>query len=267
MGGAATDLYEVAVARHGTWRTTRGQMFRNPIGGRADEPFTIDYYLWAIIGDTRTVLVDTGFSAAQAARRNRIVVRSPADHLEALGIAPSWDGDVVLTHLHYDHTGFVSFLPHARLHVSAAEFDFRFTEGQSDIALTSTEDLAVIRDAHLDGRLQLHHGDAGLAPGIELLLVPGHTPGELLVRVQTPGGPVVLTSDVAHFDEEYQHDAMFRWMTDPDAASASYERLRQMREAGDEIVTGHEPGLITRYSDTSQPFGPETALVRPRRRQ
>jgi glyoxylase-like metal-dependent hydrolase (beta-lactamase superfamily II) len=256
---------DVVVARHGTWSTTRGEIFREPGEDRADEPFVIDYYLWAIIGETATILVDTGFSPKEAARRGRVAVRSPVEIFAALGVDERWSGDVVLTHLHYDHTGFVSALPNARFHISELEFAFRATADQEDAPVTSADDLARIDAAHREGRVVLHSTDGELAPGVELVLAPGHTPGELMLRVMTPYGPLVLASDVAHFDEEFEQDAMFRWMTHPADAVRSYARLRAMRDAGDEIVTGHEPGLIERYPEPPAPFGAETALIRPRR--
>jgi glyoxylase-like metal-dependent hydrolase (beta-lactamase superfamily II) len=88
-----------------------------------------------------------------------------------------------------------------------------------------------------------------------------------MVRVETRGGIVLLASDAAHFDEEYLDDRPFTSMTDPDAALSTYAELRRRRSRGEEIVTGHEAGLIDRYAGTAEPYGPETALIRvaPRR--
>jgi glyoxylase-like metal-dependent hydrolase (beta-lactamase superfamily II) len=258
---------DVVIVRHGTLSTTRGAMIVDREPGRAAEPLRLDYYFWAVLDPAGTVLIDCGYSADEAAARGRSVVRRPDEVFAALGLDERWAGDVVLTHLHYDHTGAISRFPRAHLHVTDAEVAFRRTGGCSDEHLTSATDLAELSRADADGRLHRHAGAVRLRDGIDLIPAPGHTPGQLMVRVETRGGIVLLASDAAHFDEEYLDDRPFTSMTDPDAALSTYAELRRRRSRGEEIVTGHEAGLIDRYAGTAEPYGPETALIRvaPRR--
>jgi len=54
--------------------------------------------------------------------------------------------------------------------------------------------------SHLKGcadRLVVLDGDAEVLPGINVLLLGGHTMGSQAVMVQTDADPLVLTSDVA----------------------------------------------------------------------
>ena len=65
----------------------------------------LDYFVWLIRGEGREIVVDTGFSAAMAAKRGREHIRCPTAALRALGCDASKVRDVVITHLHYDHVG------------------------------------------------------------------------------------------------------------------------------------------------------------------
>ena len=52
-----------------------------------DAAMPMDYFVWAIVGNGRTVVVDTGFSEQQARARGRHWLRSPA---AGLGLSSSY---------------------------------------------------------------------------------------------------------------------------------------------------------------------------------
>ena len=61
-----------------------------------------------------------------------------------------------------------------------------------------------LRELHAAGRLTLADRTHQVAPGIELIQVGGHTPGQAIVTVATAGGPVILASDAVHYYEELE---------------------------------------------------------------
>ena len=72
------EIYAIRYARHD--RPAR----ENFLGGDPhDGPMPLDYFVWAIIGEGRTFVVDTGFGAAEAKARKRELLRSPGDGLRA----------------------------------------------------------------------------------------------------------------------------------------------------------------------------------------
>ena len=85
-----------------------------------DGPGTMDYFVWAIVGEGETFVVDTGFGAAAAAQRRRTLLRCPTEALRSLGIDAGSVRDVVITHLHYDHAGNLAKFPAARFHLQEA---------------------------------------------------------------------------------------------------------------------------------------------------
>jgi glyoxylase-like metal-dependent hydrolase (beta-lactamase superfamily II) len=58
----------------------------------------LDFYIWAMRSERRTMVVDTGFGPEMAIKRNRRLLRAPASLLRAIGIDPGEVSDVVLTH-------------------------------------------------------------------------------------------------------------------------------------------------------------------------
>src|SRR3954467_3511317 len=84
----------------------------------------LDYFVWLIRGQGREILVDTGFNAEEAKARSRKLTLNPVDALAAVGVDASPIGDVVVTHLHYDHAGNLDRFPKARFHLQDREMSY-----------------------------------------------------------------------------------------------------------------------------------------------
>ena len=70
------ELYEVYAIKYATRDGTRSANF---IGGDPhDGPMPMDYFVWLIRNEARTVVVDTGFSEAMARQRKRTFLRTPS---------------------------------------------------------------------------------------------------------------------------------------------------------------------------------------------
>ncbi|HSU63887.1 MAG TPA: MBL fold metallo-hydrolase, partial [Burkholderiales bacterium] len=94
------EIYAIKYAHHAR------RASENFIGGDPhDGPMPLDYFVWAIVGESRIFVVDTGFGAVEAKARKRELLRSPGDGLKAIGIDPAKVADVIVTHMHYDHAG------------------------------------------------------------------------------------------------------------------------------------------------------------------
>jgi glyoxylase-like metal-dependent hydrolase (beta-lactamase superfamily II) len=88
------EVYALKYAHHARRRA------ENFIGGDAhDGPMPLDYFVWLIRGEGREIVVDTGFSAAMAKKRDRDHLLGPTAALRALGCDASTVKDVVITHL------------------------------------------------------------------------------------------------------------------------------------------------------------------------
>src|SRR5947209_317639 len=117
------EVYAIKYAHHAR------RASENFIGGDPhDGPMPLDYFVWLVRGEGRDMVVDTGFSAAVAAKRGREHLRCPAAALAQLGVYSSTVQDVVITHLHYDHVGNFDLFPAAKLHLQ--DLEMRYATGR-----------------------------------------------------------------------------------------------------------------------------------------
>ncbi|QBE49055.1 N-acyl homoserine lactonase family protein [Leucobacter triazinivorans] len=246
--------YEVVIVRYGTRSGHRGEVYLNyPIYGEPDAPIGMDYYVWVIRNEHRTVLVDTGFSPLGAERRQRTFVRAIPEVYAALGIDTGAEQTLVVTHAHYDHIGNLALFPRAQVHISGVELDFWLSpmgERKQFSHSTEPDEIAALRTALDEGRVtRVGEGDL-IAPGIELLEIGGHTPGQLAVKVATDEGTVLLASDAIHYYEEYEADLPFAFVADLPAMYAGFDRIRGLIERGDvdHLVSGHDPATLQRFT-------------------
>jgi glyoxylase-like metal-dependent hydrolase (beta-lactamase superfamily II) len=217
-------------------------------------PMPLDYFVWAIVGEGSTYVVDTGFGKAEAEARKRELLRSPADGLRPLGIDPATVEDVIVTHMHYDHAGNLDLFPNARFHIQDRELHYCtgrcMTEGhlRGSFALADVE--GMVRRVYR-GRVVFHDGDVELAPGVSLHFIGGHTMGLQSVRVLTRRGPVVLASDAAHLYLHLEERRAFPVVYNVADMLAGHDRLRRLAASERHIVPGHDPLVMRRYPAAS----------------
>ena len=188
------EVYAIKYAHHA--RRAAENFIGGPIGGDAhDGPMPLDYFVWLVRGEGREIVVDTGFSAAMAAKRGRQHLRCPTEGLKLLGTDSKAVKDVVITHLHYDHVGNFELFPAATLHLQ--ELEMRYATGaymchECFRGAFEVEDVVGMVRRVYENRVRFHSGDAGLFPGVSVHLIGGHTMGLQVVRVKTRRGWVVL---------------------------------------------------------------------------
>jgi glyoxylase-like metal-dependent hydrolase (beta-lactamase superfamily II) len=240
--------YEVFAIRYARRDAVRSEHF---IGGDPhDGPMPMDYFVWLIRGADRAIVVDTGFSAAVAARRKREFLRCPVESLTLLGVQPSDVRDVVLTHMHNDHVGNLGLFPNAQFHLQEAELHYCCGRHMRSPFLRhpfEVEDVVTVVRENFAGRVQLHTGLVQLCPGITLHPAPGHSPGLQFVQVSTRRGRVVLASDSTHYYENIESGRPFPICVNIADTIESYDRVRAAAPSPDHIVPGHDPLVMRRY--------------------
>jgi glyoxylase-like metal-dependent hydrolase (beta-lactamase superfamily II) len=246
MGAAPEyELYAVRYARHDR---RAGENFLG--GDPHDGPMPLDYFVWAIVGADRTLVVDTGFGAAEAQKRGRELLRSPADGLAAIGIDAARVADVIITHMHYDHAGNLDLFPNAVFHVQDREMGYvtgRAMRHDTLRASFAVEDVVGMVRRLYAGRLAFHDGDDEIAPGVSLHFIGGHTMGLQAVRVMTRSGAVVLASDAAHLYAHLDERRAFPVVYNVADMLEGHDRLRRLVRSPDHIVPGHDPLVMRRY--------------------
>jgi len=212
------------------------------------------YVVWNLVIETpeQTILWDTG-SHPEAGDGywpqplyEAFAHVDAADHplegdLAAAGHALDDIDAVVMSHLHLDHAGgLYNFAGTAvPIYVHREELPYAYYSANTDEG--SIAYLASDFDHDLNWRIV--HGDSyHLTDGVELLQLPGHTPGLLGALIERPGGPLLVVGDEAYVQANYEGQSMAASLLSSNAAwRESLARCRTIqRETGAEVLLGHD---------------------------
>jgi glyoxylase-like metal-dependent hydrolase (beta-lactamase superfamily II) len=251
-------VYALCYARR---EAVRGEHFLG-YDGRAGEPHPTAYYVWLAVSDQHTVLVDAGISRARASQIEGLTYRaSPVELLAELGVAASDVSHVVLTHLHYDHTGAAREFGSARYVLQRAELDYWTGPWAGRVGrerwLIDPDDLACLQGDRLD----LLDGDATVVPGLSVHLVGGHTAGMQVVRVRTEAGDVVLASDASHFYENLETVRPFPILHSMTGVYGAFDRTKELASGPHLVVPGHDPEVLARFPAYSEELQGRVAVI------
>jgi glyoxylase-like metal-dependent hydrolase (beta-lactamase superfamily II) len=244
-----SETYEILALRYARMtERTRFDNFMYPDDHATPQP--MDYFVWVIRNENRTILLDTGFDRTEGARRSRSVEFEPIEALQRIGISAESIDTVIISHLHYDHAGTLEHYPNARFHIQASEVAFATGPCMCEPVISSTYTVdhvcSLVRKVY-SGRVQFHDGDGEVAPGVTVHRLPGHTLGLQSVRVVTESGYVVLASDASHYYENFEMRKPFSITVDLPETLRSYARLEALATSRKHVVPGHDPLVLERY--------------------
>jgi len=126
-----------------------------------------------------------------------------SDALSGYGYTSESITDVILTHLHFDHSGgalisdeneaLVPAFPNAQYHISKRNWDVGVTPNPRDRASYLNENYSTLKDA---GVLKLNPDNSEILAGISSYIVNGHTTGQQLIKVESEDEVLVFCSDL-----------------------------------------------------------------------
>ncbi len=152
----------------------------------------------------KRILVETGIGAKMSAKLRDIYgVEGPFlnDQLADHGLHPSEIDVVINTHLHFDHCGgntrvekdkVVAAYPNAKYVVQRGEFEHAKHPNERDRASYILENYESLPTA----KLALLEADRAIAPGVELIRVPGHTANMQCVKLTGGGKTAFFLADL-----------------------------------------------------------------------
>jgi glyoxylase-like metal-dependent hydrolase (beta-lactamase superfamily II) len=167
--------------------------------------------------------------------------------LKRVGVDPAGISDILLTHVHTDHSGGLvrngkALFPKATVHVGKGDVDF-FLARQNQQGVNGY-DKAYFEQATLSlspyvaaGRVKPFNGVTELAPGVTALPTPGHTPGHAFFRVESQGKSITFIGDIVHVQAVQFPKPDITITYDVDNDAARQQRLAQFRRlAKDGVV-------------------------------
>jgi glyoxylase-like metal-dependent hydrolase (beta-lactamase superfamily II) len=203
-----------------------------------------------------TLLVDAGssdFPEEEAALRVPDYTPPPSipDQLRALGVPPEQVQQIVVTHLHFDHYNGLSetrggrthlCFPNAEVYVGVE--DWADPQRQAAVQQPGAQEYRTLGEVARQGRLRTVEAGMPLAPGLEIVRMPGETPGHLGVRVA--GGDQVLYAIgdlVHHIVEVEQPEWHVPWADHASIMASREDFLVRVRAEAPLIVASHIPGV------------------------
>ena len=219
----------------------------------AGEKIVAPCFAWLLQSSAETVLVDTGPSAPELANRwhpgiRRTPAQNPAGALRAAGVAREQISRVILTHLHWDHCYNLELFPHARFLVQAEELRAAVDPIPTQRPIYEVG-MPGLQPPWLPffGQLQLLRGDTEVAPGLSVVLLPGHTPGLQGVLVDTAEGNYLLASDAVPLYENLPHGGIGPIPSGLHIdVAACLQSMDRMATLADRILPGHDVKILER---------------------
>lgn len=161
------------------------------------------------------------------------------NQLDKIGVKPEQIGQVLISHLHADHTGNLKHFGHAKITLQASEFAHGFSANTSP---------AYFKDDYASLALNWDpvEGDFEVIPGLKCLSTPGHTPGHQSFSVDLPDtGSIILTADAGDLLENFEDEILPGGAVNDQAALESIRRLKlEAQTSKGKLFLGHDPAFI-----------------------
>ena len=265
LRSSSPSEFKVYAIRYAHRETSRGEHFYGH-DECCGESMPIDYFVWLAVSSTEVVVIDTGFTKEMAERRGgREYFAAPIETMKEIGIEADMVKHVILTHLHYDHTGTARDFPDAQYVLQKREMNYWTGPYASRIPqnhrLVYGDDLSHLINANLNGRVSLVDGDSAVVPGIDVHLVGGHTPGMQVVSINTSRGTVVLTSDASHFYANIEDDRPFSIVHCLADMYEAFDRINEIADGPECVVAGHDPLVLSRYPALDPSYADRVVMI------
>ncbi len=130
-----------------------------------------------------------------------VVTKTLASQLAQIGVEPTKITILAFSHTHSDHVGNANYFTGATLYIQQAEYDAAFGPNAAKFGFDPTN-----YDQLRGNPVVKLHGDYDVFGdgSVVILATPGHTPGHQSLLVRLPKtGPVILSGDVTHFEDNW----------------------------------------------------------------
>lgn len=212
------------------------------------------FVMWHIRAEDKNVLIDTSMEAADfrdyhpAYRHLHIEpIQTFEEALAKAGCSPEDIDIVIQTHLHMDHMYNTLKCANAAVYVQKRELEFARNPHPIFEVLYPTKMIQKLNFEMIDG-------DRSILPGIDVKLMPGHSPGCQAVLVDTRKGKAAITgfcSIMENFDVPRNvKESLSPLATYPAIAPGihtdlfqAYDSAVRLKKMADVIIPSHDPEM------------------------
>jgi glyoxylase-like metal-dependent hydrolase (beta-lactamase superfamily II) len=252
-----TALFDGAAAGDANWLNGTKATMDGVVNALHEDPHMLEAAGTGFLVNTgkQLILVDAGAGAWYGGG----ALGRLAASLRSAGYTPEEVDLVLVTHLHADHVGGLTtqegkrVFPNAEVYVAKAESDFWLSP---EIAAKAPKDAqpffqsaqAISAPYIKAGKWHTFSGSERIVDGMQLVPLPGHTPGHTGYEFSSKGQEILFWGDTIHLQSvQLQHPELtVVFDIDPTAAAATRNQLLPKLARQDVVIAGPHmlfPGL------------------------
>src|SRR5467141_3025475 len=218
-----------------------------------DDPHLMDVSDAGYLDNTgkHLILVDAGCGIWFGGGKFGHLVANP----RSAGYTPEEVDIVLVTHLHSDHIGGLTtpdgkiVFPNADIYVAKADSDFWLSP---EIAAKAPKDAqqffesarAIAAPYIKAGKWHTFSGTESIVDGMQIVPLPGHTPGHAGYEFSSQGKKILFWGDIVHAQRVQLKHPEVTAVFDADPAAAALTRNRLLHRLADEDVLIAAPHLL-----------------------
>lgn len=209
--------YKLSIIESGNFRLDGGAMFGiipKPLWQKtnpADEVNRIKLSTRHLIlqSESKKIIIETGMGNKWDDKMKNIYAIDEKSSmniaLESIGLKPDNITDVILTHLHFDHTGGSTIVnngnlepafPNAEYYVQKQNYDWAINPTDRDKGSYIKENFQPLFE---EGVLKFTDGNEQFDDEIEFIVINGHTFGQQMVKIYDSSNTLLFCSDLMPF--------------------------------------------------------------------
>jgi glyoxylase-like metal-dependent hydrolase (beta-lactamase superfamily II) len=211
---------------------------------------------YLIKGRDKAILVDSGGSdEAWAQQYHHPINRTPEmeiqNQLKKFGVEVKDIEILINTHLHWDHSFNNALFSKARIYTQKKEIRYAVDPLAPHWVYYESWQLGMTpRWFKAYSQMITIDGDYNLFPGIDIVTLPGHTPGFQGVLVNTAKGRCLIASDCQALFENWSGNALHKHIISGIHHDMDdyYRTFAKMEKICDYILPGHDPEVFAKAS-------------------
>jgi len=207
--------------------------------------------VYVIKGAKENIIVDSGVSDPEWAEKYHhykvIQNQDLAEGLKKVELHCDEVDVVICTHLHWDHCFNNDQFKNARIIVQKDEIRYAIDPLPMH-ALIYESQLIKMRPPWLKAieNIEIIDGDMEISPGIDIIKIPGHTPGFQGVNVKTVKGNYLIASDFCPLFDNWEGAPPLKHIVSPIHVDLKdyYDSFEKVEKIADFVLPGHDPKVF-----------------------